>query len=156
GFARVALGDTPSEILVATGLGVESDELEVECRSAGIRHIPFDTDHRPATAMNNAAAAASGRHLVLLEEDFVLARRSLAAALEHLSSTGSDVAVLEGRDGVLPMGSSIHDLDRVPLRRYLESVPRTSSNRGAVMVLTKEQFLRVRGYDERPSLEPHL
>ena len=156
GFARAALGGTPSEILVATGHGVDSDDLEVECRSAGIRHIPFDAEHRSATAMNNAAAAASGAHLVLLEEDFILAERSLAAALEHLSTTGADIAMLECRDGVLPMGSSIHDLDRVPLRRYLESVPRTSSNRGAVMVLTKERFLQVRGYDERPSLDPHL
>lgn len=156
GFARDALGDIPSEIIVATGLGVESDDLEVECRSAGIRHVPFDTDHRPATALNNAAASASGTHLVLFEEDFVLAQHSLVAALEHLRATGSDVAVLECRDGVLPMGSSIHDLDRVPQRRYLESVPRTSSNRGAVIVLAKNQFMQIRGYDERPSLDPHL
>lgn len=155
-LCRLALGDTPSEVVVATGGGEDSTRLEDECRAAGVRHVPFEAEHHHATAMNNAAAAAHGRHLVLLEEDFVLAERSLERALTHLRTSGSDIAVLECRDGVLPLGRSIHDLDSVSARRYLESVPRTSSNRGSVMVLRTESFLRVRGYDERPSLEPHL
>ncbi|WP_422115720.1 glycosyltransferase family 2 protein [Brachybacterium sp. UNK5269] len=155
-LARRALGDREGEIIVATGNGVETSDLEEECRRAGIRHAPFDAEHHHAAAMNNAAAAASGEYLVLLEEDFVLAERSIQGALEHLAATGSDLAVLECRDGVLPVGRTIHDLEEVSDRRYFESVPRTTSNRGTVTVVARESFMRIRGYDERPSLEPHL
>ncbi|MGF7022912.1 glycosyltransferase [Brachybacterium tyrofermentans] len=153
---RTALGEIEGEIVVATGQGPDTSDLEDECRQVGVRHVPFDAQHHYAAAMNNGAAAARGGHLVLLEEDFLLAGGSIQLALEHLEVTGSDIAVLEARDGVLPIGSTIDDLEQVSPRRYLESVPRTPSNRGAVTVVRREDFLRVRGYDERPSLEPHL
>ena len=129
-LTRRALGDREVEIIVATGNGVETTALEEECLHAGVRHAPFEAEHHHAAAMNNAAAAASGEYLVLLEEDFVLAERSIQSALEHLAATGSDIAVLECRDGVLPIGRTIHDLEEVSDRRYFESVPRTASNRG--------------------------
>ena len=153
---RSAFGQLEGEIVVATGQGPETSELEDECRKAGVRHVPFETQHHYAAAMNNGGAAARGEHLVLLEEDFLLAERSVQRALEHLAATSSDIAVLESREGVLPVGSTIDDLEQVSSRRYLESVPRTPSNRGAVTIVRREDFLRVRGYDERPSLEPHL
>ncbi|MGO1406987.1 MAG: glycosyltransferase family 2 protein [Brachybacterium sp.] len=155
-LARQALGELDGEIVIATGDGPDTESLEEECRTSGVRHVAFDGQHRHAAAMNNAAAAARGRHLVLLEEDFVLPSGSVQQALEHLRSTNSDIAVLECRDGVLPIGSTIADLETVPTTRYLESVPRTASNRGAVSIVEKRRFLQLRGYDERPSLDPHV
>lgn len=154
--ARRAFGNIPGEIIVATGEGVETDDVEFECRSAGIRHVPFTAEHHRASALNNAAAAAEGEYLLLLDEDFMLADGAIGAAVDGMSRASADVVQLECRDAQLPGAQNIHDLDGISPRRYLESVPRARANRGTAALLRRQDFLRIRGFDERPSLGPHL
>lgn len=152
---RRALGNLTGEIIVATGASVDSDELEAECLAGGILHVPFDAEHQRAAALNNGAAAAQAQHVMLLDEDFLLADHAIETALRRMEETRTDVAQLECRDGQLPAQRTIHDLGEVPSGRHLESVPRARSNRGIAALLRRRDFMRVRGFDERPSLGPH-
>lgn len=153
---NAAFGDLDGEVVVATGDEVDSSSLEQECREAGVRHIPFPGDHWHAKAINNAAAAATGEYVLILDEDFLLPQGSIAAALRRMRESESDVVQFECRDGQLPPHRSIHDLEPLSAARYFESVPRAQSNRGAAMLLRKSLFMRLRGYDEHPSFDTHL
>lgn len=152
---RRALGPHSGEILVATGDGVDTEDIEDECVVAEIRHVPFVGEHRRSAALNNAAAAATGEFLVVLDEDFLLADGAIAAALEHRERADVDVVQLECRDGQLRDASTIGDLDGVSSARYRESVPRARSNRGLASLMLRSDFMLIRGFDERPTLGPH-
>lgn len=151
-----ALGDIPGEILVATGDGVDTEALEQECRRVGVQHVPFETEHHRASAMNNGAAAATGEYVLLLTEDFFLADDAIAAALRRMEEMRADVVHFESRDGLLAATQAIDQLTEISSRRYLESAPRPRTNRGTAALLRRSDFMRVRGFDERPSFGPHL
>lgn len=151
-----AFGRLNGEVVVATGDEVDSSSLEEECRAAGVRHISFPGDHWHAKAINNAAAAGTGEYLLILDEDFLLPQNSIASALRHMCDSESDVVQFECRDAQLPPLQSVHDLGSLSANRYLESVPRAQSNRGAAVLLRKSLFMRLRGYDEHPSFDTHL
>lgn len=153
---RQALDGVPGEIVVAIGSDVHDEAQEAECREAGARVVSFDAEHLRAAALNNGVAAAAGEFVLVLDEDFVLADGAIAAALRRMEDAQADIVQLERRDGHASPDVTIHGLERISDRRYLESAPRARTNRGTAVLLRRRDMMRVRGFDERPSLRPHL
>lgn len=154
--ARRALDGLAGEIVVALGSDVEADGVEAACRAAGVRVVHFDGAHVRATSLNNAVAAAATELVLVLDEDFVLADGAIAAAVRRVDEAQADLVQLDRRDGHARPGMSIHGLDTVSAQRYLESAPRGRTNRGIAALLRRRDLMRVRGFDERPSMRPHL
>ena len=147
-----ALEGVSSEVIASVSDSA-SVALENELLDAGCRIIATPGDS-PSALVNRAVAAAESDLVLILDEDFILPRGGVGAALRHLESAECEVAMLERRESGEQWEAAEGVLRAAMEGDYLDSAPRGTTNTGLAMLCSRRAFLHVRGLDERPGMQP--
>ena len=149
---RDSFGELDGEVIVSDYGSAQSEDTKRVLESLGARYVYTETDGSwsRSRALNAGFAVSSGRVLVSTDADMVFSPRSMETIGRIVLDSPTSALLLQCRD--LPKewtdaeidehGADWDAFDAVGRRR-----PRWGM--GGMMAVSREMFLRVRGFDER-------
>ena len=147
-----AFGDLDGEVIVSDYGSTDTEGVREAIEALGARYVYTPTDGRwsRTRALNAGFAASTGRVLVATDADMVFSPRAFEVIGRHVLDQTDSGLLLQCRD--LPPGWS--DLDIEERGLHWEEFERVARRRprwgmGGMMAVSRETFLKVRGYDER-------
>lgn len=147
-----SFGDLVGEVIISDYGSTDTEGVREAVEALGARYIYTVTDGSwsRTRALNAGFAVSTGRVLVATDADMVFSPRALAIIGQHVLDHPDSGLLLQCRD--LPPGWSDLDieqrgLDWIAFDRAGRRRPRWGM--GGMMAVSRETFLKIRGYDER-------